>query len=63
MVICEIAPFAMKCEYENYELVSCACHRLEQALSDLLGEMPILKHFSTPYHCPDFMPKRSDTNV
>lgn len=52
--MCDIAPFQMKCEYEDYDCVSCAVHHLYQAFSNLLQSIPIVKRFTEPYKCPQF---------
>lgn len=63
--MCDIAPFQMKCKREEYKdkRTSCAVHHLNQAFNELYLQLPIIKHFVEPYHCPDFEIKRSDNNA
>lgn len=63
--MCDIAPFQMKCEKEECKdkLASCAVHHLYQAVNELYLQLPIIRHFVEPYHCPDFEIKRSDNNA
>lgn len=63
--MCDIAPFQMKCIHEEYkdELFSCSVIHLNQAVNELWLQIPIIKHFVEPYHCPNFEIKRSDNNA
>ena len=63
--MCDIAPFQMECTYEEYKdkLTSCAVSHLCQAFNELYLQLPIVKHFVKPYHCPNFQNKRSYNNV
>lgn len=63
--MCDIAPLGTECIYEEYkyELIFCATSHLYQAFNNLWLQIPIVKHFVTPYHCPYFEIKRSDNNT
>jgi hypothetical protein len=63
--MCDIAPFQMECinEEYKYKLMSCTICHLNQAFNNLWLQLPIIKHFVKPYHCPNFEIKRSDENV
>lgn len=52
--MCDIAPFQIKCEYEDDDCVACAIHHLYQAFSNLQQSIPIVKRFAEPYKCPQF---------
>lgn len=54
--MCDIAPFQMKCENEEYKcnLTVCAVAHLNQALNNVLTEIPILGKFIPEYHCGAF---------
>lgn len=58
--MCEIAPFGMKCEWEEYsdKLIMCASNRLQQAMNNLLKAIPIMGNFTPEYHCKGFEIKR-----
>ena len=62
LIMCDIAPFQMKCVNEEHkdELMSCAVHHLYQAFNEIWLQAPIIKHFVEPYCCPDFELKRSE---
>ena len=54
--MCDIAPFQMKCEYDDFQhdLFCCRSHHLCQAFNNLYRSIPIVKEFVSEYHCPDF---------
>lgn len=57
--MCDIAPFQMECEYDEYkhDLLCCVVCLLKQAFYNLLTEIPIVKIFVQPYHCEMFRMK------
>lgn len=57
--MCDIAPFQMKCKYDDFkhDLTCCQAHYLCQALSNMYQLIPIVREFIGEYHCPDFEPK------
>lgn len=58
--MCDIAPFQMKCEYDECDLLCCRTHHLYQELSNLYQSIPIVRKFVKEYHCPDFEPKAGE---
>ena len=58
--MCDIAPFFMKCDLEDYDATCCAFHRIAFALNEVKSEIPILGSFVEPYKCPDFEPKQEE---
>lgn len=58
--MCDIAPFQMECENEEFkcDLIVCAVANLNQAVNNLLTEIPIVGMFIRPYHCGAFRVKR-----
>lgn len=52
--MCDIAPFQMKCAFEDGDLMVCACHKLSYAVTELKQGIPFLGKFVPDYHCPHF---------
>lgn len=65
VLMCDIAPFGMRCIYEEHadELFFCCGHRLRWQWNEMWSNTIILKHFIEPYRCPDFEIARSDKNA
>lgn len=57
--MCDIAPFSMKCEWDDvkHELISCRVHHLSCAVQELKMSLPIISGWFSPYECPMFQPK------
>ena len=54
--MCDIAPFGMKCEWEDVKdkLFMCNANRLNCALTELVQSIPIVGRFVEPYRCVGF---------
>lgn len=58
--MCEIAPFQMRCEYEDHDCVRCASEKIRFALVEAVGSIPILGYFTKSYRCEMFMPSKEE---
>lgn len=54
--MCEIAPFCMKCEWEDAQdkLVMCKANKLHFAFRELSMSLPIVGGLFAPYKCKGF---------
>lgn len=52
--MCDIAPFQMKCVYEDFDLTVCAVNKLCFALTELKQSIPFFGKYVSEYRCPHF---------
>lgn len=57
--MCDIAPFKMECENEEFKhnLVCCSVSHLRQAWNNFLISIPVIGNFISIYHCECFEKK------
>ena len=63
--MCEIAPFCMKCEWEDVQdkLVMCKANKLHFAFIELAKSFPIVGKIIAPYECKGFEIPFEDLNI
>lgn len=52
--MCEIAPFCMECEYDEYNTTSCCVNKLNFAVRNLYQSLPVIGKYIDGYRCPHF---------
>ena len=62
--MCDIAPFCMKCEWEDVQdkLIMCQANRLHAALREIPRSLPIVGDWIEPYRCQGFMTPTDETS-
>ena len=62
--MCEIAPFCMKCEWEDVKdkLAMCHANRLKFAFTDISRSLPIVGDLIAPYRCKGFQIPHEELN-
>lgn len=57
--MCDIAPFQMKCENDEFKhgLTCCAVYHLRQSWNNLLKSFPVIGNYIPTYHCEGFKQK------